>query len=101
MPVKGKTVRRLGASRYLSTAPAPEIKLKSHVTMYEVHSGILNYRTGAWITHHPTDLLLTLASARSELKWRQDHPKAGQNAAYIIRRYRHGSNQKTETTAAI
>lgn len=101
MPVKGKTVRRLGASRYLSTSPAPEIKLKSHITMYEVHSGILNYRTGAWITHHPTDLLLTLASARNELKWRQDHPKAGQNAAYIIRRYRHGSNQKTETTATI
>lgn len=58
---------------------------------YEVHSGIMDYRSGKWIRHDYVDQLGTLLRAREELTWRNRHPKEGQNAAYIIRRYRHGN----------
>ena len=68
---------------------------------YEVHSGIMDYRTGNWISHDNVDQLGTLIRARDELKWRIRHPKEGQNAAYIIRRYRHGNQNTTEAMESI
>ena len=64
---------------------------------YEIHSGIMNYRTGQWISHDNVDIVRTLSSARAELAWRFRHPTPGQNAAYLKRRYEHG-NQNTAKT---
>lgn len=68
---------------------------------YEVRSGIIDYRSGAWVRLDPVDIFRTLASAREELKFRQKHPTENQNAAYIIRRYRHGNKNITETVESI
>lgn len=64
---------------------------------YEIHSGIMDYRTGKWISHDNVDIVRTLSSARAELAWRFRHPTPGQNAAYLKRRYEHG-NQNTGKT---
>lgn len=68
---------------------------------YEVHSGIMDYRTGKWISHDYVDQFGTLIRARDELTWRIRHPKEGQNAAYIIRRYRHGNQNTTEAMEGV
>lgn len=68
---------------------------------YEIHSGIMNYRTGTWISHDKVDIVITLSSARAELAWRFRHPTPGQNAAYLKRRYKHGHKNASEAMESI
>lgn len=64
---------------------------------YEVHSGIMDYRTGTWISHDKVDIVRTLYSARAELAWRFRNPTPGQNAAYLKRRYEHDHKNPSKT----
>ena len=68
---------------------------------YEIHSGIMDYRTGHWISHDNVDIVRTLSSARAELAWRFRHPTPGQNAAYLKRRYEHGHQNVSKTMESI
>ena len=68
---------------------------------YEIHSGIMDYRTGRWIRQDIVTVEQTLFRAREELKARQARPTENQNAAYIIRRYHHGHQKTTETMEGI
>ena len=68
---------------------------------YEVHSGIMDYRTGRWIRQDMVTVEQTLFRAREELKARLDHPTENQNAAYITRRYHHGHQNTTEAMESI
>lgn len=68
---------------------------------YEIHSGIMDYRTGKWIRHDNVDIVRTLSSARAELAWRFRHPTPGQNAAYLKRRYEHGHKNTAETMEGV
>lgn len=101
MGLTALSVRRIKQQRQNK---AIEEALKKPLTcpiFYEVRSGIMNYRSGAWVRMDPVDIFRTLASAREELKFRQKHPTENQNAAYIIRRYRHGNQNITETMETI
>lgn len=97
MGINVLTARRLARQR---ENKAIQEALKKPITCpvyYEVYSGIINYRSGAWLRMDPVDIFRTLASAREELKYRQKHPTDNQNAAYIIRRYRHGNQNNSKT----
>lgn len=101
MGINVLSVRRINQQR---RNKAIEEALKKPITcpiFYEVRSGIMNYRSGAWVRMDPVDIFRTLASAREELKFRQKHPTENQNAAYIIRRYRHGNQNTTKTMESI
>lgn len=90
MAINKITAHRLALARQSKQIREVLQKPCKSTIYYEVHSGIMDYRTGNWIRHDYVDQLGTLLRAREELTWRNRHPKEGQNAAYIIRRYRHG-----------
>lgn len=92
MGLNALSVRRIIKARQEAEVMKKEITLPIY---YEVHSGIMNYRTGTWISHDPVDIVTTKHSALEEIKWRRKHPATeDQNALYIVRRYRHGSSIK-------
>lgn len=91
MAINVLTAHRLALQRQSKQIREVLQKPCRNTIYYEVHSGIMDYRTGKWIRHDYVDQLGTLLRAREELTWRNRHPKEGQNAAYIIRRYRHGN----------
>lgn len=92
MGINVLTVRRIVKARRETEVMKKEILLP---IFYEIHSGIMDYRTGTWIYHDPVDIVTTKHSALEEMKWRRKHPATkDQNALYIVRRYRHGSSVK-------
>ena len=92
MGLNALSVRRIVKARQEAEVMKKEILLPIY---YEVHSGIINYRTCIWISHDPVDIVTTKHSALEEMKWRRKHPATEyQNALYIVRRYRHGSSFK-------
>ena len=101
MGINALTARRLARQR---ENKAIQEVLKRPLTCpvyYEVHSGIMDYRTGKWIRHDYVDKFGTLINAQAELKWRFKRPKEGQNACYIVRRYRHENQNTTEAMESI
>lgn len=101
MGINALTARRLARQR---ENKAIQELLKRPLTCpvyYEVYSGIIDYRSGAWVRMDPVDIFRTLASAREELNFRWKHPSDNQNAAYIIRRYRHGHQNTSEAMETI
>lgn len=99
MALNSITVKKLARKRAQMEA---ENIMKRKVVLpiyYEVHSGIMDLRTGRWIQHDPVDICQTRMAAKEELNWRSKHPRTeGQNAIYIVRRYRHGIElESTET----
>lgn len=101
MGINAPTVRRLYEKRRREQI-REVLKRNDHPAIYyEVHSGIMDYRTGAWIRKDMVTVETTLFRAREELKARQTHPTDSQNAAYIIRRYHHGNQNATETVEGL
>lgn len=94
MALNSITVKKLAAKRQAKEEAAAMKKIIYLPAYYEVYSGILNYRTGIWDKLDPVDIVTTLTSAREELHCRQKHYEHI-NAAYIVRRYRHGRKVKT------
>ena len=90
MAINKITAHRLALARQSKQIREVLQKPCKSTIFYEVHSGIMDYRTGNWIFHDYVDQVGTLLRAREELTWRIRHPTTNQNAAYIIRRYRHG-----------
>lgn len=101
MPINSITARKLSRDR--QSKQIRELIRRGPVlpVYYEIHSGIMNYRTGQWISHDNVDIVRTLSSARAELAWRLRHPTPGQNAAYLKRRYGHGNQNTAETMESI
>lgn len=97
MPINKITAHRLALARQSKQIREVLQKPTTTPVYYEIHSGIMDYRTGSWITHDPVDIVQTRTSAREELTWRNKHPTTNQNTAYIVRRYRHGNQNTTET----
>lgn len=101
MGINALTARRL-ADRRRREQIREVLKRNDHPAIYyEVHSGIMDYRTGAWIRKDMVTIETTLFRAREELKERQTHPTENQNAAYITRRYHHGNQDSTETMESL
>lgn len=94
MGLSAATVRRIIKARKEVEAMKKPIVCPIY---YEVHSGIMDYRRAIWVIHDPVDIFTTLKSAREELAWRRRYYEDN-NAAYIVRRYRHGSKIETNQT---
>lgn len=94
MALNSITIKKLNRKRQAQEEAAAMKKPIVLPFYYEVHSGILNYRTGAWISQDPVDIFTTKANALEEIRWRRNHPSDNQNALYYVRRYRHGSQVK-------
>lgn len=101
MGINALTARRLADQRRKEQIKQVMKKTITCPVYYEVHSGIMDYRTGNWIRHDYVDKFGTLINARAELKWRFNRPKEGQNACYIVRRYRHENQNTTEAMESI
>ena len=101
MGINALTARRLARQRQNKAIQEVLKKPTTCPIYYEVYSGIINYRSGQWVRMDPVDIFRTLASAREELKFRQKHPTENQNAAYIIRRYRHGNQNTSKTMESV
>lgn len=97
MPINCITARRL--ARVRQSKQIQDLIRRGPVlpVYYEIHSGIMDYRTGTWIRHDNVDIVRTLYSARTELAWRFRHPTPGQNAAYLKRRYEHVNKNPSKT----
>ena len=101
MGINAITARRLADQRRRKQI-REVLKRNDHPAIYyEVHSGIMDYRTGTWIRKDMVSIETTLFRAREELKARQTHPTENQNAAYITRRYHHGNQNTTETVEGL
>lgn len=68
---------------------------------YEVHSGIMDYRTGNWVKMDPVSVHTSLISAREEMHIRIWKAPKDQNACYIVRRYLHGNQNTTEAMEGV
>lgn len=101
MGINALTARRLARQRENKVIGELLKRPLTCPVYYEVHSGIMDYRTGNWIRHDYVDKFGTLINARAELNRRFKRPKEGQNACYIVRRYRHGNKNITETVESI
>ena len=101
MGINALTARRLADQRRRKQIREVLKRIDHTDIYYEVHSGIMDYRTGAWIRKDMVSIETTLFRAREELKARQTHPTENQNAAYITRRYHHGNQNATETMEGI
>ena len=101
MGINARTARRLADKR--RREQIREVLKRNPLTAiyYEVHSGIMDYRTGRWIRQDMVTVEQTLFWAREELKARQTHPTENQNAAFITRRYHHGNQDATETVEGL
>lgn len=97
MPINCITARRLAKAR--QSKQIQDLIRRGPVlpVYYEIHSGIIDYRTGTWIRHDNVDIVRTLYSARAELAWRFRNPTPGQNAAYLKRRYEHDNKNPSKT----
>lgn len=101
MGINALTARRLARQRENKAIQELLKRPLTCLVYYEVYSGIIDYRSGVWVRMDPVDIFQTLTSAREELKYRWKHPSDNQNAAYIIRRYRHGKQNTSEAMETI
>lgn len=93
MGINATTARRLADRRRREKIRDVLQRNTPNSIYYEVHSGIMDYRTGHWIRHDMVSVELTLFRAREELKARQTNPTENQNAAYITRRYHYANTE--------
>lgn len=101
MGINALTARRLADRRRRGQIREVLQRNPPTAIYYEIHSGIMDYRTGRWIRQDMVTVEQTLFRAREELKARQTHPTENQNAAYITRRYHHGNQNTAETMEGI
>lgn len=95
MALNSITIKKFNRKQQLEKEKQVMEKTVTLPFYYEVHSGIIDYRTGRWIQHDIVDIVTSLYAAREEMKYRRKHPvNANQNALYTVRRYRHGSQVK-------
>ena len=94
MALNSITVRKLIAKRKQQEEAAIMNKPVATPTVWELHRGILDYRSGAWISNHKVWQYATHSEAKRALNFVKD--PWPDNAAYIVRRYRHANTKKTE-----
>ena len=94
MEINVLTVRKLKSKRKQQEEAAVMNKPVSTPTVWEMHRGILNYRTGMWISNHKVWQYATYSEAKRALNFVAD--PWPDNALYIVRRYRHANTQETE-----
>ena len=95
MSLNALTVRKLIAKRKQQEEAAVMNKPVATPTVWELHRGILDYRSGAWISNHRVWQYATHSEAKRALNFVAD--PWPDNAAYIVRRYRHDNTKETET----
>lgn len=94
MAINQITARRLISKRKQQEEAATMNKPVATPTVWELHRGILNYHTGQWSGFHKVWQYATYEEAKRALKFIED--PWPDNAAYIVRRYRHANTQETE-----
>lgn len=96
MAINALTVRKLYKKRRRASEAAAMQKPTAAPTIWELHRGILNYRTGEWSRFHKVWQYATYSEAKRALNFIKD--PWPDNAAYITRRYVHGSIKETQKT---
>lgn len=93
MGLNSLTVRKLYEKRRRASEAAVK-KPAALPTIWELHRGVLNYRTGEWTRFHHVIQFATYHEAKKALRSIADYYP--DNAAYITRRYTHGVNKEDQ-----
>lgn len=94
MALNSLTVRKLYEKRRRASEAAAMRKPAAAPTIWELHCGVMNYRTGQWTGIHHVIQYATYYEAKKALR----HVSGfySDNAAYITRRYVHGNIKETQ-----
>lgn len=94
MEINALTVRKIYEKRRRLYQAAAMQKPTAHPTIWELHRGVIDYRTGKWTRFHHVIQFATYHEAKKALRSIADY--FPDNAAYITRRYVHGSIKETQ-----
>lgn len=94
MALNSLTVRKLYEKRRRASEAATMQKPAALPTIWELHHGVMDYRTGQWTHSHYVLQYATYNKAKEALNSIADY--FPDNAAYITRRYTHGNTNETD-----
>lgn len=94
MALNSTTVRKLYEKRRRAYEAAAMRKPAAAPTIWELHRGVLDYRTGQWTRFHHVMQFATYHEAKKALRSIADY--FPDNAAYITRRYVHVIDKETQ-----
>lgn len=94
MALNSLTVRKLYEKRRRASEAATMHKPAALPTIWELHHGVIDYRTGQWTRLHHVIQYATYHEAKKALRSIADYYP--DNAAFITRRYTHAISKETK-----
>lgn len=94
MALNSLTVRKLHEKRRRASEDATMKKPAAAPTIWELHHGVMDYRTGQWTHSHYVFQYATYKEAKRALQFIAGYYL--DNAAFITRRYVHAINKENQ-----